>query len=127
VGPRTASVCLVLAAALADAAGQHGPAYWLLVAAVPVVAIAGLATLGDLLDGTAADPYDRGIAVLSAVALPFVLLAAAVRAPVLSDGPPPAVGVTAVVIALALFAAQALLAASAAAPRERLRTAFRAK
>jgi hypothetical protein len=125
--PRVASVCLVLAAALADAAGQHGPAYWLLVAAVPVVAIAALSGLGDVLDGTAAAPHDRGIAVLSAVALPFVLLAAAVRAPLLAEGPPPAVGVTAVVVALALFATQALVAASAAAPRERLRAAFRAK
>lgn len=123
--PRVASVALVLAAALADAAGQHGPAYWLLVAAVPVVAIAALAGLGDVLDGSAAAPHDRGIAILSAVALPFVLLAAAVRAPLLADGPPPAVGVTAVVVTLALFAAQALVAASVAAPRERLRAAFR--
>jgi hypothetical protein len=62
---------------------------------------------------------------LSALALPFVLLAAAVRAPLLADGPPPAVGITAVVGALTIFAVQALVAASAAAPRERLRAAFR--
>ncbi len=125
--PRAASVCLVLGAALADAAGEHSLAYWALVAAVPVVAIAALAGLGEVLDGSAAAPHDRGIALLSAFALPFVLLAAAVRAPLLADGPPPAVGVTAVVGALAIFAAQALVAASAAAPRERLRAAFRAK
>ena len=116
---------LVLGAALADASGQHEPAYWALVAAVPVVALAGLSGLGDVLDGSAASPHDRGIALLSAFALPFVLLAAAVRAPLLAEGPPPAVGITAVVGALAIFAVQALVAASAAAPRERLRTAFR--
>jgi hypothetical protein len=49
-----------------------------------------------------------------------------VRAPVVSDGPPPAIAVTAVVVALALFAVQALLSASVAAPRERLRAALRA-
>ena len=125
--PRAASVCLVLGAALLDAAGQHAPAYWALVAAVPVVALAALYGLGDVLDGTAATQHDRGMALLSGIALPFVLLAAAVRAPVLTDGPPPVVGVTAVVAALAIFAAQALVAASAAAPRDLLRAAFRAK
>jgi hypothetical protein len=123
--PRVVSVCLVLGAALADAAGEHAPAYWLLVTAVPVVAIAALSGLGDVLDGSAAAPHDRGIAILSAVALPFVLLATAVRAPLLSDGPPPAVAVTAVVVALAIFAVQALVAASAVAPRERLRAGVR--
>ena len=125
VSVRVASILLVLGAAVADAAGEHAPAYWALVAAVPVVAVAALAGLGDVLDGTADAPHDRGIAVLSAVALPFVLLAAAVRAPLLAEGPPPAVGVTAVVAALAIFAVQTLVAASAAAPSERLRAAFR--
>ena len=122
---RAASIVLVLGAALADASGQHAAAYWALVAAVPVVALAGLSGLGDVLDGSASSPHDRGIAALSALALPFVLLAAAVRAPLLAAGPPPAVGITAVVGALAVFAVQALVAATAAAPRERLRTAFR--
>jgi len=116
---RLASVCLVLGAALADAASQHSLAYYALVAAVPVVALAALSGLGDVLDGSAAQPHDRGIAVLSAIALPFVLLGTAVRAPLLADGPPPVVGVTAVVAALAIFAAQALVAASAIAPRAR--------
>ena len=74
------------------------------------------AALGDVLDGTASEPHDRGIAVLSALALPFVLLGTAVRAPLLSEGPPPAVGVSAVVVALALFAVQTLVTATAVAP-----------
>ncbi len=123
---RLASVSLVLGAALADAAGQHSLAYYALVAAVPVVALAALSGLGDVLDGSAAATHDRGIALLSAFALPFVLLGTAVRAPLVVDGPPPAIGVTAVVAALAIFAVQALVAATAVAPRERIRTAFRA-
>lgn len=123
---RLGSVCLVLGAALADAAGRHSLAYYALVAAVPVVALAALSGLGDVLDGSAAAPHDRGIAILSGIALPFVLLGTAVRAPLLADGPPPVIGITAVVAALTIFAAQALVAASAAAPRERLRATFRA-
>jgi hypothetical protein len=122
---RFASVLLVLGAALADAAGQHTLAYYALVAAVPVVALAALSGLGDVLDGSRAQPHDRGIAVLSAIALPFVLLGTAVRAPLLADGPPPVIGITAVVAALAIFAAQAVVAATAVAPRERLRISFR--
>ena len=76
--------------------------------------LAALSALGDVLDGSAAEPHDRGIAVLSALALPLVLLGAAVRAPLLADGPPPVIGVTAVIIALAIFAIQALVTASVA-------------
>lgn len=125
--PRVAPVCLVLGAALADAAGQHSLAYYALVVAVPVVALAGLAGLGAVLDGSAAEPHDRAIAVLNGLALPFLLLATIVRAPLSSGEAPPAVGVTAIVAALALFAVQALVAASVAAPSERLRAALRVK
>jgi hypothetical protein len=119
---RLGSVALVLGAALADATGEHSLAYYALVAAVPVVAVAALSGLGDVLDGSAASPHDRGIALLSALALPFVLLGTAVRAPLLEEGSPPVVGVTAVVGALTIFAVQALVAASAAASRAGART-----
>ena len=121
---RLGSVALVLGAALADATGAHSLAYYALVAAVPVVAVAALTGLGGVLDETAATPHDRWIALLSALALPFVLLGTAVRAPLLVDGSPPVIGITAVVAALTLFAVQALVAASAVAPRERLRAAL---
>ena len=113
---RLASISLVLGAALADAAGEHSLAYYALVAAVPVVAVTALSGLGDVLDGSAAEPHDRGIAMLSALALPFVLLGTAVRAPLLSEGPPPAIGVTVVVLALVIFAVQALVTATVVAP-----------
>jgi hypothetical protein len=114
---RLLAVALVLAAALADAAGAHAVAYYALVAAVPLAAVAALLALGAILDRTAATPLDRGIAGLSAVALPFLLLGTAVRAPLLTEGPPPAIGVSCVVACLALFATQAMLAATAAVPR----------
>lgn len=120
---RLASVGLVLGAALADVASHHSLAYYLLVTAVPVVAVAALSGLGDVLDSTAAELHDRGIAMLSALALPFVLLGTAVRAPLLTEGPPPAVGVTAVVVALVIFAVQALVTATVVAPA--FRTALR--
>jgi len=122
---RLASVGLVLGAALADAAGHHALAYYALVIAVPVVAVAALAGLGDVLDGTAAEAHDRGVAMLSALALPFVLLGTTVRAPLLAEGPPPVIGVTAIVMALAIFAIQALVRASVAMPT--FRAALRAK
>jgi hypothetical protein len=113
---RLASVGLVLGAALADATAHHALAYYLLVTAVPVVAVAALSALGDVLDGSAAEAHDRGIAMLSALALPFVLLGTAVRAPLVTEGPPPVIGVTAVMMALAIFAIQALVRASVAVP-----------
>ena len=122
---RLASVGLVLGAALADVSGHHAIAYYFLVTAVPVVAVAALSGLGDVLDGSAAEPHDRGIAMLSALALPFVLLGTAVRAPLLAEGPPPAIGVTAVVVTLAIFALQALVKASVAVPS--FRAAIRTK
>jgi hypothetical protein len=113
---RLATVALVLGAALADTAGAHSVAYYALVAAVPLGAVAALLALGAVLDGSAAEPLDRALAALSAVALAFLVLGTAVRAPLLADGPPPAIGVTCVIACLALFALQALLAVTAAVP-----------
>ena len=103
---------LVASAALADAAGAHGFAYYALVAAVPVSAVAALCAIGYVLDGSAATPRDRSLAVLSALTSALVLLAAASRAPLVEGAPPPAIGVGAVVACLALHALHALLAAA---------------
>jgi hypothetical protein len=116
----------VLAAALADTAGAHVLAYYALVAAVPLGAVAALLALGAVLDGSAGEPLDRALAAISAAALPFLVLGTAVRTPLLADGQPPALGVTCVVACLALFAVQALLAITAAVPRG-LRAALRSK
>ncbi|MGI9112357.1 MAG: hypothetical protein ACR2GT_09225 [Gaiellaceae bacterium] len=123
---RLLTVGLVLAAALADAAGGHELAYYALVAAVPIGSLAALAALGAVLDGSAAEPLDRVLAGLSAVAAAFILVGAAVRTPLLENSPPPTIGATCVVVCIAVFALQALLSATTAAPRT-LRAAARAK
>lgn len=110
---RLLALAFVLAAALADGGGQYTLAYYVLVAAVPVAAVAALSDLGALLDGSPAEPLDRGAAVLSALALPMLLLTAAVRAPLVGDGAPPRLAVTALVTCLCLFALQTVLAGAA--------------
>jgi hypothetical protein len=114
---RLASVALVVGAALADAAGSHALAYYALVAAVPVAAVAALCACGDVLDGSAAGPLDRRLAVLSALAAPLVLLGAASRAPLVEGAPPPPLGIVAVVACLGLFALQMLLTAASVQTR----------
>jgi hypothetical protein len=121
---RLASISLVVGAALADAAGSHALAYYALVAAVPVAAVAALCAFGAVLDGSAAGALDRRLAVLSAFAAPLVLLGAASRAPLVEGAPPPAIGSAAVVCCLALFAVQTLLTAAVRA--RPLRIALRA-
>ncbi|MBA2462411.1 MAG: hypothetical protein H0V45_11695 [Actinobacteria bacterium] len=111
---RLLAVALVLGAALADGAGLYAVGYYALVAAVPVAAVAALIGLGAILDRTAAEPLDWGSAVLSALALPFLLLATAVRASLAGDNAPPTIGVTALVVCLVLFALQAVLSGAAA-------------
>jgi hypothetical protein len=110
---RLASVSLVVGAALADAAGSHALAYYALVAAVPVAAVAALCACGDVLDGSAPGLLDRQLAVLSALAAPLVLLGAASRAPLVEGAAPPPLGIFAVLACLAVFALQVLLTATA--------------
>ena len=117
---RLVTVALVLAAVCADVSGEHALAYYALVAAVPAAAVAALAALGAILDHTAAEPADRASAILCALLLPFLLLATAVRAPLLAEGPPPAVGVAAVVCCLGILALQGLVAAAVVVERTRL-------
>jgi len=117
---RLATVALVLAGFAADAAGEHALAYYALVAAVPVAAVAGLLALGAILDGTAAEPADRASGLLAALLLPCLLLATAVRAPVLGEGPPPAAGVVAILCCLGVVALQGLVAAAVVVERVRL-------
>lgn len=113
---RALTVGLVLLAALADSAGAHALGYFALVGAVPAAAVAALLAFGDVLDGTAATSLDRGQALLAGLALPFLLLATAVRAPLLSNGDVPTLGITATAICLTLLATQALLAGLAHLP-----------
>ena len=113
---RLLTIGLVVGAAVADAVGGHELAYYLLVPAIPIGAIVALDALGSVLDRSAAEPLDRVLAALSAAVLPFLLLGTAVRAPLLENGPPPTIGVTCIVVCLAIFALQALLRATVAVP-----------
>jgi hypothetical protein len=117
---RLATAILVVAAFVADAAGEHSLAYYALVASVPAAALAALLALGAILDGSAAEPADRVSTSLAAVLLPCLLLATAVRAPLVVDGPPPSVGVAAMLGCLAVLALQGLVAAAVAVERLRL-------
>jgi hypothetical protein len=117
---RLATAILVVAAFAADAAGEHSLAYYALVASVPAAALAALLALGAILDGSAAEPADRVSASLAAVLLPCLLLATAVRAPLVVDAPPPAVGVAAMLGCLAVLALQGLVAAAVAVERLRV-------
>ena len=117
---RLLTVSLVLVGFGADAAGEHALAYYALVVAVPAAAVAALLALGAILDGSAAEPADRATAALASVLLPFLLLATAVRAPLLVDGPPPAVGVVAILCCLGIVALQGLVTAAAVVERLRL-------
>lgn len=124
---RVTTVCLVLLAALADSAGWHNLGYVALVGAVPAAAIAALLGFGDLLEEQGHERTERVQALLQASALALILLAAAVRAPLLNQDGIPALGVTAVVACLVVFAVQVLLAGWVALPRERLRTSLRGR
>ena len=97
---------LVALALLADAAGSPTLAFYLLLATIPALVVAFLATLEQLLE----ERQRRMVLVLQVVALGLVLLAAAVRAPLRAEGTVPRVAVSAAVACLVVFALQWLVA-----------------
>ena len=102
------AIGLVLMAGLADAAGGHRLAFYLLVLAVPAIAAAALSALG-----AAFEPGDSravGRAWVQAAALLLVLVSAAARAPGRGDGVP-RFAISALVVCLVLYAAQGALTA----------------
>ncbi len=102
---------LVLVTALTDAAGAHGLAYYVLLAAVVATAIAALETFGNLVElaGSAAGVrLARWEATCSGFALTLALIASAVR----SGGSVPPVGTSALLACLAVCTMQGLLSLS---------------
>jgi len=98
----------LLAAVGADAAALHELSFYLLLAAVVTTSHAALAAYGRLVELPGSAPElsaARLQTVLGACSLVLVVVAAAVRAPVLGEGVP-AVGVSAVVASFALLALQ---------------------
>ena len=101
-------MALVLLAVIADAAAVHSLAFYLLLAAVPAIVVAGLATLEELVQ-TEALPHRRLIAKLHVVTLLLVLVAAALRAPLRAEGTVPNAATSALIACLVVFALQAVI------------------
>jgi hypothetical protein len=101
-------VALVLLATVTDAVQAPTLSFYLLLAAVPAIVVAGLAAVEELLQ-TEALPHRRAVAILHVVTLLLVLAAAALRAPLRAEGAVPQAAVSACIACLVVFAVQALL------------------
>ncbi len=93
----------VLLVALADGAGAHRLAFYLLLLAVPAAVAASLTCFGEALEGR---PEDGLQALLAALALLFVVAGAAARAPYLTQGAIPTSAVSALLAALVVLGLQ---------------------
>jgi hypothetical protein len=102
-------MALVLLVTVTDAAGAPSLSFYLLLAAVPAIVVAGLAAVEERLQGALA--HRRAIGLLHILTLLLVLVAAALRSPTRADGTIPRAGISAVVACLVVFAIQGLLAA----------------
>jgi hypothetical protein len=101
-------VALVLLATVTDAVHAPTLSFYLLLAAVPAIVVAGLAAVEELLE-TKALPHRRAVAMLHVVTLLLVLAAAALRAPLRAEGTIPQAAVSACIACLGVFAIQACL------------------
>jgi hypothetical protein len=101
-------VALVLLATVTDAVHAPTLSFYLLLAAVPAIVVAGLAAVEELIE-TEALPHRRAVALLHVLTLLLVLTAAALRAPLRAEGTVPQAAVSACIACLVVFAAQALL------------------
>jgi hypothetical protein len=103
------AVLVVLAAATVDRLGAHELAFYLLLAAVVVIAHAALEAYGRLVELPGSAPGLAAARLQTALgfcALVLVVVAAAARAPVLGDGSVPPLGLSALVASLVLLATQ---------------------
>jgi hypothetical protein len=105
---RLLSVVLVVAAALADASSAPGLAFYALVTAVPLTALAALDAYGNVLDAEQPDTLARLQAALWALVLALVVVGAAARAPALGGDGVPGLGTSALVGCLLVFLLQAV-------------------
>jgi hypothetical protein len=119
-------VALVLLVTVTDAANAATLSFYLLLAAVPAIVVAGLAALEEVLQPGALS-HRRAVGMLHVVTLLLVLVSAALRAPLRAEGTVPRAAVSAAIACLAVFAIQALIGALPAIrrtlARQRLRVA----
>lgn len=99
MGSRPLPLALALAALLADAAGVHRLAFYLLLLAVTGAAAAAFVAAGDALEGKRAWPR----AVSTTLALALLVTASAVRGNTPPGAAVPAVALSAVVAAVLLY------------------------
>jgi hypothetical protein len=102
-------VALVLLAIVTDALGAPSLSFYLLLAAVPAIVVAGLAAVEELLESDRPMPHRRVVAMLHVVTLLLVLAAAALRAPLRAEGTVPRAAASAVIACLVVFAIQGVL------------------
>jgi uncharacterized membrane protein len=116
-------VGLVLLSILTDALNLASLSFYLLLAAVPAIVVAGLAAVEEQLQSEERLPHRRAMAMLHVVTLLLVLTAAALRAPLRAEGTVPQAAVSAGIACLVVFGIQALLASLPAIRRQFARPA----
>jgi hypothetical protein len=107
------AAALLLATAVSDALGFAGASFYLLVAGVPVTAVAGLvcfARVVDAVNGGRVDVLGRLQAVLSALLVAAMVIGAAIREPAIGAGEIPAEATAALAFGFCLLVLQALIA-----------------
>lgn len=118
---RTAiSAALVLGAVVADGGHARSIALYLVLAAIPAVAVAGLSFFGDLVEGSADADAGAVYVGLTSLALILLVIGAAARANTIAGEAVPALGVSTLVGALALLGLQLVVGISLRMSRERL-------
>jgi hypothetical protein len=101
-------VALVLFSIVTDALGSPTLSFYLLLATVPAIVVAGLAAVEEQLQPGALS-HRRLVAMLHVVTLLLVLVAAALRAPLRAEGAVPQAAVSALIACLVVFGIQALI------------------
>ena len=114
------SAALVLGAVVADGEHARGVALYLVLAAIPAVAVTALSFFGDLVEGSADSDAGAVYVGLTSLALVLLLIGAAVRANTLAHSAIPALGVSTLVGALMLLGLQLAVWTSLRLSRERL-------
>lgn len=104
MGSRLLPLLLSVGALLADAAGLHRLAFYVVLLAVVGAAAAAFVGVGDLLEGTGG-AFRAGT---TGLALAFLIIGSAVRANAAVGGHVPAVAVSAVVAAIVVYGLPAL-------------------
>jgi hypothetical protein len=114
------SAALVLGAVVADGRHAHTLALYLVLAAIPAVAVTALSFFGDLVEGRGDAEAGAVYVGLTSLALLLLLIGAAVRANTPVEDAIPALGVSTLVGALTLLGLQLAVWTSLRLSRARL-------